>query len=168
MRLVGLHCHIGSQIPDIEAFVSAARRVAELYRPIRQEFGSLAHLNIGGGFPLTYLREANDWQDGIFSPTIDCEDVARAVLPLLAAELGTDIEILTEPGRRLVGDCAVLLSRIENVKDRPGGRCLVLDAGYNTLVEVLHLQMVLSRPLGLQAWRSRSAVPSGWAFVRQR
>ena len=135
LRLVGLHCHIGSQIPDIEAFVSAAHRVAELYRPIRQEFGSLAHLNIGGGFPLTYLREANDWQDGIFSPTIDCEDVARAVLPLLAAELGTDIEILTEPGRRLVGDCAVLLSRIENVKDRPGGRCLVLDAGYNTLVE---------------------------------
>jgi diaminopimelate decarboxylase len=135
LRLVGLHCHIGSQIRDVQAFVSAARRVAELFKRIRQEFGSLGHLNIGGGFPLPYLREANDWQGGIFSPTIDCEDVARAVLPLLAAELGTEVEILLEPGRRLVGDCAVLLSRIENVKDRPGGRCLVLDAGYNTLVE---------------------------------
>jgi diaminopimelate decarboxylase len=135
LRLVGLHCHIGSQIPSAEAFLSAARRVAELYKAIRQEFGSLEHLNIGGGFPLPYLREANQWQGGIFSPTIDCEDVARAVLPLLAGELGTGVEILLEPGRRLVGDCAVLLSRIENVKDRRGGRCLVLDAGYNTLVE---------------------------------
>lgn len=136
VRLVGLHCHIGSQILDLSAYVSAAERMAQLFAAVEKEIEHrLHHLNIGGGFPLPYMASGGDWQSGIFAPKIDYEDILAAVLPSLRARLGADVMVLVEPGRRVVGDAAILLSSIENEKTRPGGRWLYADAGYNTLVE---------------------------------
>lgn len=56
-------------------------------------------------------------------------------MPLLLEKLGGEVEIIVEPGRRLVGDSAVMLSRVENTKQRSDGTWLYLDAGYNLLVE---------------------------------
>ena len=136
LRLVGLHCHIGSQILDLSAYVSAAERMARLFLQVQEAMGGrLDHLNIGGGFPLPYMTGGGDWQSGIFSPKIDYEDILAAVLPPLRQSLGAEVTVLVEPGRRVVGDAAILLSRIENEKARPGGTWLYADAGYNTLVE---------------------------------
>ena len=56
-------------------------------------------------------------------------------MPLLRERLGPEVEVILEPGRRLVGDSAVMLSRVENIKERSDGHWLYLDAGYNVLVE---------------------------------
>jgi diaminopimelate decarboxylase len=137
LRVVGLHGHIGSQIVDTAPYALAAERLAAIFRDIERGTGArLEHLNIGGGFPLVYMRGANRSPQGdIFCPGIDFEDIAKTVMPILLEKLGGEVEIIVEPGRRLVGDSAVMLSRVENTKQRSDGTWLYLDAGYNLLVE---------------------------------
>jgi diaminopimelate decarboxylase len=134
---VGLHAHIGSQITSLAPYEAAARRLSDLFLELQKNLGhELQHLNIGGGFPLMYMRGANQSPQGdIFCPGIDFGDVAKAVMPILREKLGNGIEVIVEPGRRLVGDSAVMLARVENTKDRSDGSWLYLDAGYNVLVE---------------------------------
>jgi diaminopimelate decarboxylase len=133
----GLHAHIGSQITGTEPFELAVSRLADLFLSVQTQLDArLEHINIGGGFPLTYLRGTNRSPQGdIFCPPIDFGDIAKAVSPLLLRKLGPDVEVIVEPGRRLVGDSAVMLSAVENTKERSDGRWLYLDAGYNVLVE---------------------------------
>lgn len=136
VAVTGLHAHIGSQIVQTAPYELAAERLAELFLDIQRELGPLEHINIGGGFPLTYLRGADHSPQGdIFCPRIDFDDIAKAVLPALLRKLGPHVEVIVEPGRRLVGDSAVMLSRVENTKERSDGTWLYLDAGYNLLVE---------------------------------
>jgi diaminopimelate decarboxylase len=133
----GVHGHIGSQIVGTAPFELAATRLAELFLGIQRVLGyPLEHINIGGGFPLLYMRGADHSpQGGIFCPGIDFEDIANSVLPILLRKLGPNVEVVVEPGRRLVGDSAVMLSTVENTKERSDGCWLYLDAGYNLLVE---------------------------------
>lgn len=136
LNLVGLHCHIGSQILDVEAYRSATIRMAKIFQDVQKAAGcALEHINIGGGFPLPYMKRDRKWQAGIFSPEIDVGEILNAILPELRRAIGGRAKILIEPGRRIVGDSAILLSRIENVKARSGVHWLYADAGYNTLVE---------------------------------
>jgi diaminopimelate decarboxylase len=134
---VGLHGHIGSQIVGTAPFELAAACLAELFLDIQRGLGyPLEHINLGGGFPLMYMRGADRSPQGdIFCPRIDFEDIAEAVLPRLLEKLGPAVEIIVEPGRRLVGDSAVMLSTVENTKVRSDGCWLYLDAGYNLLIE---------------------------------
>ncbi len=133
----GLHGHIGSQITSTAPFELAATRLAELFRGIQTALGyRLEHINIGGGFPLMYMRGAKHSPQGdIFCPRIDFDDIAKSVMPILLERLGPDVEVIVEPGRRLVGDSAVMLSAVENTKERSDGCWLYLDAGYNLLIE---------------------------------
>jgi diaminopimelate decarboxylase len=137
VTVTGLHAHIGSQIARTAPYELAASRLAELFVDIQRQLGyRLEHINVGGGFPLTYLRGTERSPQGdIFRPPIDFGDIAKAILPMLLDKLGPQVEVVVEPGRRLVGDSAVMLSRVENTKDRSDGAWLFLDAGYNLLVE---------------------------------
>jgi diaminopimelate decarboxylase len=137
VAVTGLHAHIGSQIVSTAPYELAAERLAELFLDIQHELGyRLEHINIGGGFPLRYLRGTGRSPQGdIFCPPIDFEDIAKAVLPPLLRKLGPQVEVIVEPGRRLVGDSAIMLTRVENTKERSDGTWLYLDAGYNLLVE---------------------------------
>ncbi|MGH6938235.1 diaminopimelate decarboxylase [Hypericibacter sp.] len=137
LRLVGIHAHVGSQITDTGPYVSAAHVLVEQARRLQDGLGlRLEHVNLGGGFPLPYMRGVNRTPQGdIFAPRIDSADIARAGLAPLRKGLGEQIEILVEPGRRMVGDAAVTLSTVETVKTRAGHDWLYLDAGYNTIVE---------------------------------
>ena len=137
VTVTGLHGHIGSQIVSTAPYELAAERLAGLFLDIQRELGHpLEHINIGGGFPLTYLRGADRSPQGnIFCPRIDVDDIAKAVLPALERTLGPEVEVIVEPGRRMVGDSAVMLTRVENTKERSDGTWLYLDAGYNLLVE---------------------------------
>jgi diaminopimelate decarboxylase len=137
LRLVGIHAHVGSQITDTGPYVSAANVLVEQARRLQESLGlRLEHVNLGGGFPLPYMRGVNRTPQGdIFAPKIDSADIARAGLAPLHKGLGDQIEILVEPGRRMVGDSAVTLALVENIKKRAGNDWLYLDAGYNTIVE---------------------------------
>jgi diaminopimelate decarboxylase len=122
LRVVGLHCHIGSQIAVVEDFERAYRRMAELFRHGRAHGLPLERLNLGGGFGIRYADERE----------LDIAAFARMVRAA-TAELGC--ALVFEPGRFLVAAAGALLSRILLVKTGSDGRrFVVLDAGMNTLL----------------------------------
>lgn len=135
--LVGIHAHVGSQIGSVTPYSKAALALAVVKQHIEAELGvTIGHVNIGGGFPIPYMRGRNTTpQDDIFAPRIAIGDVIREVVGELASVLPRETEIIVEPGRSMVGDAGILLTRVENVKERLGEPWLVLDAGYNVLVE---------------------------------
>lgn len=137
VRLAGLHVHVGSQLTDVALYRRAAEVLVDRTAMAEAVLGHpLEHLNIGGGFPVVYVKSAQDSVDpGYFRTEVTSRDIAAAALPILAARLGTEKEIVIEPGRSMVSDAAVLLSTVEGMKDRGPTRWLYLDAGYNTLVE---------------------------------
>jgi diaminopimelate decarboxylase len=121
IEVVGLQCHIGSQIVETEPLAAAARALAELSRQLLAEGFALRTLDIGGGLGVSY--------DGSGVP--DAEQLAAAVLPALA---GLPLTLVLEPGRSLVAAAGVLLTRVLYVKQGYGRRFVVVDAGMNDLL----------------------------------
>jgi len=134
---VGLHVHVGSQVTDRATYAEAGRFIAAQTREVEGALGvKLACVNVGGGFPVDYVKYHDQSRAiGYYRAGAALADFAEALLPPVHRALGDDVEIVTEPGRRLVGDAAVLLARVENVKPRGEETWLYLDAGYHTLLE---------------------------------
>jgi diaminopimelate decarboxylase len=123
LEVVGLACHIGSQIGEVRPFVEAARKMRALYEELRAAGHPLLRLDLGGGLGVPY----GDGPDPA-SP----QEYGRA---LASALRGIDARILVEPGRLLVANAGVLLTRILLRKRGAGGRRFaVADAGMNDLL----------------------------------
>lgn len=137
INVVGLHVHVGSQITDRAAYTQAASFVAEQARALEAGLGvTLAHVNVGGGFPVDYVKYHDQSPAiGYYRSEVTPDDIAAAAMPTLAERLGTETEVIVEPGRRMVADAGIMLARVENVKTRGDDRWLYLDAGYHTLLE---------------------------------
>jgi diaminopimelate decarboxylase len=117
IEVVGIGCHIGSLLTQAEPFVAAAERLAALVERLEELGIQLKHIDVGGGIGIRYRDE---------SP----EPVAAFVAGTLAA-LGQRREtVVFDPGRSIVGNAGVLLTRVEYVK--PG--FLVVDAAMNDLI----------------------------------
>lgn len=122
----GLHCHIGSQIFDIEPFVRAAEVMMEFIAEIKNECGVLAsELNLGGGFGIKYKSDDNVLPHG---------DYARAIFAAVAQRsklLGIpEPYVFIEPGRSIVGEAGITLYTVGSVKDIIGVRTYVaVDGG---------------------------------------
>jgi diaminopimelate decarboxylase len=126
LNLVGLHCHIGSQIMDEGSFKAAARVMMEFYARARHEFGApLDELNIGGGIAIRY-------QPGDTPPSIEyhLSDLTQELLRL-SGELGVEPPVLCdEPGRSIIGEAGVTLYTVQSTKRIPGVRNYAgLDGG---------------------------------------
>ena len=123
LDVAGLACHIGSQITDLAPLRTAFAAMAALVARIRAEGLPLRRLDLGGGLGVPY-------GDGPEPPSP--ADYARAVLETVG---GLDVELAFEPGRLIVANAGVLLSRVIQVHARPSGRrFLVLDAAMNDLL----------------------------------
>jgi diaminopimelate decarboxylase len=120
VEVVGVHQHIGSQITEVEPFVDAIGRVAELMRGLRARGFGIRYLDIGGGLGITYHDE---------TPPIPRE-MAQAVLPIIR-DLGCTV--VMEPGRFLVGNAGLLVTRVLYVKPTPAKNFVIVDAGMNDL-----------------------------------
>ena len=121
IRVVGVDCHIGSQLTDDAPLREAMGRIVALADALAKEGITVHHICPGGGVGITYQDEG----------TIDMDDYARA----LGASLGDRVvELLLEPGRMLVGNAGVLLSRVEYVKPTESKNFLVIDAAMNDLI----------------------------------
>ena len=120
VEVVGVHQHIGSQITEVGPFVDAIGRVGELVRGMRARGFSIRYLDIGGGLGITYNEE---------TPPIPAE-VAKAVLPLIK-DLGCTL--VMEPGRFLVGNAGILVTRVLYVKQTPAKNFVIVDAAMNDL-----------------------------------
>ncbi|WP_099203945.1 diaminopimelate decarboxylase [Scatolibacter rhodanostii] len=126
VTLTGLHCHIGSQIHEIEPFVLAAKVMLDFYADIYQKLDvTLKTLNLGGGFGIKYTQDDN---------TIPYEDYMKAVSKAVHAKCEQHSlvipKIMIEPGRSVVGEAGITLYTVGDVKEIPEVRNYVaIDGG---------------------------------------
>src|SRR5690606_8393879 len=120
IKPVGLAVHIGSQLTDLAPYRAAFGRIAALVRRLRADGLPVSRLDLGGGLGIVYHRE---------TPPSPAE--YGALVRELIAPLGCAITI--EPGRSLVGNAGVLLTRVIYVKDGTARRFVIVDAAMNDL-----------------------------------
>jgi diaminopimelate decarboxylase len=134
--IVGLQMHIGSQITETEPFAAAIEKVAPVVREMKTEYG-VKFFSIGGGMGIIYRRALESgsgkwWHEhGGEASAFSVQDYASAILPPLR-ELG--IRVLVEPGRFLVGNAGVLLTRVRYLKETGRKKFAIVDAGMNDLI----------------------------------
>jgi len=121
IRLAGIDVHIGSQITEVEPFVAALDRVLEFVDALDATGLRLEHLDLGGGLGIRYRDES--------PPAL------QTYVGSLFQRLGSrKIRVLFEPGRSLVGNTGLLLTRVEYLKHAPARNFAVVDAAMNDLV----------------------------------
>lgn len=119
--VVGIGCHIGSQITDLAPFREALSGVTSMVRQLTAQGITLRYLNFGGGLGIAYKEESPP-------PPGQYADV------IIQATEGLDLRVVLEPGRVIVGNAGILLCRVIRVKNQGGKRFIVVDAGMNDLV----------------------------------
>ena len=146
LELTGLHMHVGAQLTDTAQYSVAVRALVTMALTQAQATGyRVKYLNLGGGLPVAYLKpdsgagiaqQTSTMLKAGVSPRTMAQIVFDALDSIPGAEVFTDL--ILEPGSRIISDTGVLLSSVENVKSRPNGDdWLLLDAGFNTLMDIL-------------------------------
>ncbi|MDY6932174.1 MAG: diaminopimelate decarboxylase, partial [Halobacteriota archaeon] len=123
---VGIHCHIGSQILDISVYREAAERMMNLVEEI-SSFIDLEFIDIGGGLGIEYHKG-----DKVPRPS-ELSEIVLSVVNKRSESLGVKLKLIIEPGRSIVGDTTILLSRVNTVK-RANKNFVGIDAGFNLLI----------------------------------
>jgi diaminopimelate decarboxylase len=121
LRITGIDCHIGSQLTDTSPFIAAAEKILALVDRLASEGIRLEHLDLGGGLGICYSDET--------PPAI-----ADYVAALLGALCGRSEKLIIEPGRVLVGNAGVLLTRVEYLKHGEEKNFAIVDAAMNDLM----------------------------------
>ncbi len=122
IELVGIACHIGSQICDAAPFEDSIARLRETVSALRQHHVVLRHLDVGGGLGIAY---------GPGDPQLDIAAWGAAVA---AAAAGLDLQLVVEPGRYLVADAGILLTRVIGRKRNEVTSFVIVDAAMNDLL----------------------------------
>ena len=135
LNVAGIDCHIGSQIVSIDPLTQAMDRVLALVDGLSESGISLHHVNVGGGMGIRYSDEQPP------APG----DLVRALVERVG---GRPIELLIEPGRAIVGNAGVLLTRVRYIKRNGERHFAVVDAAMNDLI----------RPALYQAWQAVQTV----------
>jgi diaminopimelate decarboxylase len=135
LELMGIHTHIGSQITKVDPFVATANFVVTLIGKLREAGINLTHIDFGGGFGVQYadalVHEA--------VPRTDIENISvptpaeflSAVLPILQS---TGCSLWFEPGRAIVADAGLLVTRVIAVKEHAAKKFIIVDGGMNDLL----------------------------------
>jgi diaminopimelate decarboxylase len=123
LNLVGLACHIGSQITDLAPLERAFGLMRGLAERLRERGFAVRRLDLGGGLGVPYFNQPDPPQPR------DLAEMADRVVG------GLDVELMIEPGRAIAANAGVLVSRVVHVHERPEGRrFLVLDGAMNDLI----------------------------------
>jgi len=121
VNICGLHIHIGSQITQSSPFIAAITKVINFIGCLKEKNISLEYLNIGGGLGIIY-KDENPQTAQIY---------AKEVLPLLKK---ANLKIIMEPGRFIVGNAGILVTKVLYVKAAPKKKFVIVDAGMNDLI----------------------------------
>ena len=121
IEVVGLHAHIGSQLTQVAPFVESLKKVLAMVQTLAEQGIPIRYLNIGGGLGITYSDETPP----------EPKDLAAAIFPLVR-----DLKciLIMEPGRVIVGNAGVLLTKVLYTKDGETKRFLIVDAAMNDLI----------------------------------
>ena len=123
-EIVGIDCHIGSQITEISPYLDALDRVLDLIKALSDQGIRIHHLDIGGGLGISYTNET--------PPAIT--EFANTLLDHIEAKGFGHLEVLFEPGRSLVGNAGLLLTTIEYLKPGETKNFCIVDAAMNDLM----------------------------------
>ncbi len=121
LRVVGIDCHIGSQLIKLDPLVEACERILALADRLAAQGIALQHIDLGGGVGIVYRDE----------DTPDLAAYAAAVRELIGSRT---LGLILEPGRSLVGNAGVLLTRVEYVKHNENKNFVITDAAMNDLM----------------------------------
>ncbi|HHC72594.1 MAG TPA: diaminopimelate decarboxylase [Thiotrichales bacterium] len=130
LQVLGIDCHIGSQLTELQPFLDALDRVLGLIYLLESEGIAIRHLDIGGGLGIRYDTEEPPHP----------REYAAAVIERLGVR---KLEILVEPGRAIAGNAGILLTRVEYLKHTPHKHFAIVDAAMNDLL----------RPALYDAWQ---------------
>lgn len=124
--VVGVDCHIGSQLTSVTPFVDALAKVREyldrvLVGEMKKEGAQIKYLDLGGGLGINYNDEKPPLPD----------DYAKAIIQGLD---GLDVTLILEPGRVIVGNAGVLLTEVQYIKETDTKKFVIIDAGMNDLI----------------------------------
>ena len=144
IQIVGIDCHIGSQLTDTAPFLDALDRVLALVDQLQNEGILLKHLDLGGGLGICYRDE---------QPPLPADYIA-AILQRLG---NREFEIMLEPGRAIVGNAGVLVTKVEYLKPTAGKNFAIVDAAMNDLV----------RPALYGAWQDIIPVSAATTIEQQ-
>ena len=148
LTINGIDCHIGSQLLDAAPFAEALDKLLQLVDRLQSEGIQLHHTDLGGGLGIRYRDET--------PPSIQ-----DYLAPLLGELKNRRLKILFEPGRRLVGNAGILLTRVEYLKPGEAKNFAIVDAAMNDL----------ARPALYDAWHDiqpvspRTGSPRAWDIV---
>lgn len=131
IKVVGIDCHIGSQLTETRPFLDALDKVLDLVAALKAEGIVLQHLDLGGGLGIRYDEEQPP----------EPADYIAALLERLGK---SDFEILLEPGRAIVGNAGILVTKVEYLKPTEHKNFAIVDAAMNDLV----------RPSLYSAWQA--------------
>lgn len=121
IQVVGIDCHIGSQLTDTKPFVDALKRLRALMERLHNMGISIQYLDLGGGLGITYADEEPP------HPT----EYAEAILKEMN---GLPCTLIFEPGRVIVGNAGILVTRVLYTKTTPTKHFVIVDAGMNDLI----------------------------------
>ncbi len=119
LDVCGMDCHIGSQITEVSPFIDALDKVLDLIAQLSEDGIGIKHLDLGGGVGITYDDEQ----------TIDIEAYIQAA----SAKVG-DLEILLEPGRAIVGNAGIFVTKVEYLKQSNEKSFAIIDGAMNDLL----------------------------------
>lgn len=147
LNIVGVDCHIGSQITEVAPYLDALDKLMLLIETLAGLGIQLKHLDLGGGIGIRYTDET------LLTPTTLLDHVFKR----LEARKLDYLQIVLEPGRSLVGNAGILLTKVEYLKHAEAKNFAIVDAAMNDLI----------RPTLYDAWHSVEQVcPAGHAEVR--
>jgi diaminopimelate decarboxylase len=121
VEAVGVAVHIGSQLTSLAPFGRAYMRVAELVKSLRRQGHDISRVDLGGGLGITYRDETPP-------------DLSLYALLIRDIILPLDVHVVIEPGRSIVGNAGVLLSRVVEVKEGRDKKFMIIDAAMNDLL----------------------------------
>lgn len=133
--IVGIDCHIGSQLTQLEPFLDAFDRLLAVVDQLAGQGIVLEHIDIGGGVGITYQDE----------PAFPLQEYAENILKKLSKR---KLKLIMEPGRAIVGNAGVLLTRVEYLKENEDKHFAIVDAAMTELI----------RPALYQAWHDITVV----------
>jgi diaminopimelate decarboxylase len=119
--IVGLHMHIGSQITDIEPYEQALEKIVGFAQDLTFDEIKIKTLNLGGGF-------------GIFYRGDEAKDIGAFAKVIVPAVKKLDVKLVLEPGRFIIGNAGILVSRVQYAKSTGAKNFVLMDAGMNTLI----------------------------------
>jgi diaminopimelate decarboxylase len=121
LEIVGIDCHIGSQLIEADPFVEALRKLKGLVDQLRREGITIRYLDLGGGLGITYEDE-------------EPPDPVEYAANLLEEIRGFECTLILEPGRVIVGNAGILVTKVLYTKENEAKRFVIIDAGMNDLV----------------------------------